>query len=115
MTRIQLPADAQAEQVMATVRETCESRDYFWEQAGPLSAIASEGGKPVTNLAVGVSQRLRVAIRLEDENHRLVLSQETIGAAYIANGGPIIYVWLAMRFRKLVKAVREDLSAAVLH
>jgi hypothetical protein len=115
MTRIQLGAVAQPEHVMATVRETFENRGYLWEQTGPLSAVASEGGKPVSNLAVGVSQRLRVAVRFDAEHHRLVLRQETIGAAYIANGGPIIYVWLARRFRKMVKAVREDLAAAAPH
>jgi hypothetical protein len=115
MTRIQLSADAQAQHVMTTVRETFESRDYLWEETGPLSAVASEGGKRVKNLAVGVSQRLRVAVSFDAEGHRLVLRQETLGAAYLANGGPLIYLQLASRFRKMVKAVREDLAAAAPH
>ncbi|MGI5151611.1 hypothetical protein ACQEVC_35515 [Plantactinospora sp. CA-294935] len=113
MTRVQLSADAQPEHVLAKVRQTFESRDYLWEQSGPLSAVASEGGKPVTNTLI--SQRLRVAVRIDAEAHRLVLTQETLGAAYTANGGPVIFVWLSMRFRRMVKAVREDLAAAGLH
>ncbi|MBF8192616.1 hypothetical protein ITP53_44440 [Nonomuraea sp. K274] len=112
MTRIPFSADARTEQVMATVRETFESRDYLWEETGPLTAVASEGGKPVRNLAV--SQRLRVAVRVDAEAHRLVLRQETLGAAYTANGGPVIFVWLTMRFRRIAKAVRDDLAAAAL-
>jgi hypothetical protein len=114
MARIRLEADAQAEHVMAKVRETFESRDYLWEQTGRLTATASEGGKPVKSLAVGVSQRLRLALRIDSEAHCLVLSQETLGAAYAANGGGLTYVRLSSRFRKLVKAVREDLAAAAL-
>jgi hypothetical protein len=115
MARIQLNDEAQAERVMDTVRETFESRDYHWERTGQLTATASEGGRPVRNLAVGVSQRLRVAVRFDAGNHRLVLRQETLGAAYIANGGPVIYLWLSRRFRKMTKAVRDDLAAAALH
>jgi hypothetical protein len=115
MTHVRLRADAPAEHVMVTARETFESRDYLWEQAGPLTATASEGGKPISNLAVGFSQRLRVAVRVDVHENRLVLRQETLGAAYANNGGPLIYLRLAMRFRKLVKAVREDLAAATLH
>jgi hypothetical protein len=97
---------------MATVRETFESRDYLWEGTGPLSAVASEGGRPVKH--VTVSQRLRVGIRIDAEAHRLVLKQETLGVAYTANGGPVIFVWLSMRFRRMAKAVRDDLAAAAL-
>ncbi|MGI5215407.1 hypothetical protein [Plantactinospora sp. CA-290183] len=113
MARVQLNADARPEHVMATVRATFESREYLWEQTGPLTAVASEGGKPVKHPLI--SQRLRVGVRIDAEAHRLVLTQETLGVAYTANGGPVILVWLTMRFRKMVKAVREDLAAAALH
>lgn len=112
MARIQLGRDADAAQVMSTVRETFESRDYLWEPTGPHSATASEGGERVGNLGVGVSQRLRISVSIDTRKHQLVLGQETIGAAYIANGGPIVYLWLRSRFRKIVKAVRGDLAAA---
>jgi hypothetical protein len=111
MARIRLSADRTAEQVLDTVRETFESRDYLWERSGPGTATASEGGKPIGNLGVGVSQRLRVAIRVDTGKHRLVLRQETIGAAYLNAGGPHVYLRLASRYRKMVKAVREDLAA----
>jgi hypothetical protein len=114
MTHIPLRTDAPAEDVMLSTRETFESRDYLWERSGPLTATASEGGKPISNLTVGFSQRLRVAVRVDAQHNRLVLRQETLGAAYTNNGGPIVYLQLAMRFRKLVKAVREDLAAAAL-
>jgi hypothetical protein len=112
---VQLNPDADTERVMTTVRETFESRDYLWEPTGPHTATASEGGKRVGNLGVGTSQRLRVDVRIDLDKHRLVLHQETIGAAYIAAGGPIVYLWLASRFRKMVKAVRKDLAAAGAH
>ncbi|OZM71280.1 hypothetical protein CFN78_21030 [Amycolatopsis antarctica] len=114
MTRIRLNEDTKPSSALAVVRETCEVRGYHWEQTEPLTAVASEDGRPVRGVAVGVSQRLRVAVRLDESKHRLVLSQETLGAAYIAAGGPIIYVRLARRFGKLVTAVREDLAAATL-
>ncbi|XVQ06755.1 hypothetical protein ACQP1W_29390 [Spirillospora sp. CA-255316] len=114
MARIRLSADVTAEQVMDTVRETFESRDYLWERSGPDTATASEGGKPIGNLSVGISQRLRVGISVDTGKHRLVVRQEMIGAAYINAGGPHVYLRLASRYRKMVKAVREDLAAAAL-
>ncbi|PRX97682.1 hypothetical protein [Allonocardiopsis opalescens] len=110
MASIGLGADVPGEQVLARVRETFESRDYLWKETDPLRAVASEGGRPINNVAV--SQRLRVAVRVDPAKHRLLLTQETLGAAYTANGGPIFYIWLSMRFRRMVKAVKEDLAAA---
>ncbi|BCJ64921.1 hypothetical protein [Polymorphospora rubra] len=112
MTRLKLTAAARPEQVLATVRETFESRDYLWEQTGPLTAVASEGGRPVRHTMT--AQRLRVAVRVDTEARRLVLTQETHGAAYAGNDAPVFVVWLTMRFRRIVRAVREDLAAATL-
>lgn len=114
MARIEFRPDATVEQVMGTVRETFESRDYVWEQSDAESAVASEGGKPVSTAALPVSQRVRVSIGINTRKHRLVLTLESIGAAYSAAGGGWFYVQLASRYRKIVKAVREDLTAAAL-
>jgi hypothetical protein len=115
MARIKLTPDAAAGRVMDTVRATFESRGYLWQPSGPDTATASEGGEPVGDLGVGTAQRLRVAVGLDTGRHRLSLTQETIGAAYLSAGGGHIYLRLASRYRKMVKAVREDLAAAGLH
>jgi hypothetical protein len=115
MARIPLSADATVARVMNLVRETFESRDYVWEQSDPENATASEGGKPIGDAATVVSQRLRVAVHFDTRKHRLVLTQETIGAAYSAVGAGYFYVKLAARYRKMVKAIRDDLAAASLH
>jgi hypothetical protein len=114
MASIQVRPEATVQQVMGKVRETFESRDYLWEQTDDLSAVASEGGRPVRAAALPVAQRVRVSIRFDARRHKLVLILETIGAAYSAAGGGWFYVRLASRYRKMVKAVREDLTAAAL-
>ncbi|MFF2861030.1 hypothetical protein ACFVSX_14170 [Streptomyces rubiginosohelvolus] len=114
MASIDFRPDATVEQVMRTVRETFESRDYLWEQADAENARASQGGKPVRTAALAVSRRVRVSIRINARKHKLVLTLESIGAAYSAAGGGWFHVQLASRHRKMVKAVREDLAAAAL-
>ncbi|MEV7229757.1 hypothetical protein AB0M79_22430 [Polymorphospora sp. NPDC051019] len=113
MARVKLAADARPEQVLATVRETFESRDYLWERTGPLTAVASEGGEPVRHALI--SRRLRVDVRVDPEAHRLELTQRTHGAAYAANDAPYFFVRLTVRFRRMARAVREDLAAAAHH
>lgn len=112
MAGIKFRPDATVEHVMSTVRETFESRDYLWEQSDATSAVASEGGKPVSTAALPVSQRVRVSIATNTRKHKMTLTLESIGAAYSAAGGGWFYVQLASRYRKIVKAVREDLAAA---
>lgn len=112
MAHIKLNPTTPVDDVMTVVRETFESRDYLWEATEPLTATANEGGRHVSNPVV--AQRLRVAVRFDESRHRLVLNQETLGLAYIANGAGWHYVTLASRFRKMVKAVRDDLAAASL-
>jgi hypothetical protein len=114
MASIQFSPDVTVEQVMGKVRETFESRGYLWEQTDADSAVASENGEPVRTAALPVSQRVRVSIGINTKKHKLVLTLETIGAAYSAAGGGFFYVRLASRYRRMVKAVREDLAAAAL-
>ncbi|RYG76040.1 hypothetical protein EU513_14500 [Yimella sp. RIT 621] len=114
MARIDFRPDATVEQVMRTVRETFQSRDYLWEQTDAENAVASEGGKPVRTAALPVSQRVRVSITINAKKHKLTLTLESIGAAYSAAGGGWFYIQLASSYRKMVKAVREDLAAAAL-
>lgn len=120
MARIDWRADADIEQIVRTVRETFESRDYLWEQTdaetavASEAAVASEGDASVTTAALPVSQRLTVGIRVDVAKRRLLLTQESLGAAYSAAGGGWVAVQLAARFRKLVGAVRADLDAAAL-
>ncbi|AOS64024.1 hypothetical protein [Actinoalloteichus hymeniacidonis] len=112
MTRIDFDPRLSVETVLTTVRTTFDSRDYHWEQHDGLSTVASEGGRPVANVAV--SQRLRVSIRIDVARHRVVLSQETLGAAYTANGSPLFMLKLGRRLSKIGRAVQQDLAAAAL-
>lgn len=117
MARIQLVPGAIVEQVMGTVRETFEARDYHWEQTNTGRALASEGRAPVGDAALPLSQRLRIAVAVDPDERHLVLSQETVGAAFTgaaaaAGAGPWLHLRLSARFRKIVKAVRGDLTAA---
>jgi hypothetical protein len=114
MASIRFRPDATVEQVMRTVRGTFESRGYLWDQTDPENAVASEDGKPVRTAALPVSQRVKVSISINAKKHKLVLTLESIGAAYSAAGGGWFYVQLASRYRKIAKAVREDLAAAAL-
>jgi len=120
MARIKLAPDAKLTDVMDTVRETFDARDYHWEQTDADSAIASEGGKPVRDAALPLSHRLRVAITFHQGKRCLVLNQETMGAAFTgaavaAGAGPWLHLKLSSRFGTIVKAVRDDLAAAALH
>lgn len=120
MTRIRLRPETTTKSVMATLRETFESRDYHWEQTDAENAVASEGGKPVRGSALPTSQRLRVGITVQPGKHRLVLSQDTMGAALTGaavsvGAGPWLLIQLSARYGKIVKAVRADLAAAGLH
>jgi len=120
MARIKLAPDATTTLVMDTVRETFEARDYHWEHVDADSAIASEGGTPVRDAGLPLSRRLRVTITIHQRKHRLVLNQETIGApftgaAVAAGAGPWLHLKLGSRFGTIVKAVRDDLTAAALH
>lgn len=119
MARITLHPQATTTRVLDTVRETFEARGYRWEQQDSDRAVASEGGTTVSDWALPLSHRLRVAIQVKPGKGRLVLSQETVGAAMTgaavaAGGGPWLHVQLSFRFGKVVKAVRADLSAAAL-
>ncbi|PZR52388.1 hypothetical protein DNL40_11980 [Xylanimonas oleitrophica] len=114
MASIKLNPAADHEQVIDRVRETFEARDYHWQEVEPGRATASEGGRPVKTSAIPVSQRLRVAVQLDPGSDTLHLTRETLGAAYAAGtpGGGFFFVRLGQRFRKMVKATREDLAAA---
>lgn len=112
ITFITFAPDAPPKRVMSKVRETLESRDYLWEETGPLAAVVSEHGRPPKNPAI--SRRLRMDIRVDVATHRLVLTREVIGAAYTDTGGAWTFIWLTIRFRRMVKAVRDDLAAAAL-
>jgi hypothetical protein len=114
MASITFRPDATSERVMSTVQETFESRGYLWEQTDAEHATASEGGKPVHTAALPVSQRVQVSISINSKKHKLVLTLESVAAAYSAAGGGWFYVQLTSRYRKIVKAAREDLAAAAL-
>jgi hypothetical protein len=120
MTRIRLRPEATTEAVMATLRETFETRDYRWEQTDAVHATASEGTTPIRGSYLPTSQRLRVGVTLKPGKHRLVLSQDTVGAALTGaavsvGAGPWLLIELSARHGKIVKAVRADLAAAGLH
>jgi hypothetical protein len=111
MTELAYATGADALRVLEQVRETFESRDYLWQsdEAGGR-ATASEDGRPVHNVAT--AQRLRVAVAVYADKNCVVLTNETVGAAYGANGGPWVGLQLAARFRRVVRAVARDLEAA---
>ncbi|MGO1950117.1 MAG: hypothetical protein ACTH1D_10810 [Mycobacteriaceae bacterium] len=117
MTRIRLRPEATTAKVMATLHETFEARDYYWEQTDTKRAIASEGSAPVHGSALPTSHRLRVGITFKPGKRRLVLSQETTGAvltgaAVSAGAGPWLLIQLSARYSRIVKAVRADLASA---
>lgn len=114
MASIKLRPGTPVAPVMRTVRESFEARDYLWEQTDTQTAVASEGDKPVRTSALPVTQRVRVRVDFNPGKHKLVLTLESIGAAYSAAGGGFFYIQLASRYRKMVRAVRADLAAAEL-
>ena len=110
MSTIVLAADADPARVLDQVRATFESRDHLWQPHDERHATASEGGRPVHE--VTTSQRLRISVTLYPDEHRVDLTNETVGAAYAAGGGPLVSLLLAARFRSIVRAVTRDLDAA---
>ncbi|WP_224388318.1 hypothetical protein [Pseudonocardia sp. ICBG1293] len=117
MTKIRIRPGPAPEQVLQVVRATFESRDFTWQPDGDRQARASEGDAAVRDAALPTSQRLRVRVRVRPDADRVVLDQETVGAAMTGamastGAGPWLMITLGRRFRRIVKAVRQDLAAA---
>jgi hypothetical protein len=86
--------------------DRAEGLGYLWEQDGPATATASEGGKPIKNSVAAL--RLRLRLRVEDQV--LTLSQETNGVVYTGGSNPGIQVRLALQARKVRKATSQALA-----
>lgn len=109
MATIYIDSGADPRRVLEIARSVAESYGYLWEQDDAVSAIASEGGKPIRN-KVG-SMKLR--LRLQVEGDALELKQETNGIVYTAGANtPYFQIRIARQARKLRKATAQALAAS---
>jgi hypothetical protein len=103
---IELRQPVNAEAVMAAARSVAEGRKYLWEQAGPASATAYQGGKRIEKKS---STKLALGVELRDG--QLVLSQQTNGTAgFRYNLGAVRMIQVGGEFRKMYRAISAALE-----
>lgn len=98
------PVDAGA--VLEVARSVVERRKYLWEETGPLSARAHQGGRKTEKKS---STKLVLGIELHGDE--LVLRPETHGAAgFLANLGPLGAMQVTGEFQTMHRKIRRAVT-----
>lgn len=107
-TAISLSPGAGSAAALATVRSVVESRGYLWEPTAGATALAHQGGKPITRTSTAT--KLLLGVRVHDGQVDLV--QQTTGAAgFVVNLGPLIAMRVRREFTRVRRAVEKALQS----
>jgi hypothetical protein len=108
MTKIHVHGDADPAAIMNTIARTADDLGFALEVTGPATAVAHDGGAPVSGNATATKARIGIEI----DRDVVELRSQTSGVAYAAAGSGFFTSRINWRVAKFTKRTKKALAGA---